>query len=662
MHDVQIAVYLKDYLPLLGVSLISYLLVNELYIFKNDELIKYSSFRIFTESVKTAVFTMAFLVVALNFLKANYRYSRIFEGIFAILLALMIFILRSLTKKILVNYLQKTGAVEKILIVATAENVSDVIQKSVKDYDWRNRVVGVLLDAEELPEGKIDLAGYQLLGSTEQIDTALLNVDYDSVLLAVESNRQEKRKWISYFQDLGKVIHVYIREYDYYDSYKNLDSIGDMAVVSYRAVSPVPKRQLILKRIIDLVLAFLLLPLYLLLYLLVLLFTSLESPGKVILPRVRVGKNNIRYYQYRFRVYRLDARERLRQGLSPFTGIGKFLRMTHLDGAPMILNILGGDMSFVGPKAPNLTKWMRMNKMERNALSMKPGVMGYWSIRSQLDVIREEDQKYITGWNILRDFSIFVLMVFRYLTHQSLRIDGDTHIEEELAFCDELNSEERSVEYRRDLYEKKQPLLFRFIKRSFDIVVSGVALILLGIPMILIALLITIDDGGNPIYKHRRVGKDGKYIDIYKFRSMVLNAGDLESLLNEEQLEQYRREFKVDNDPRITKIGNFIRKSSIDELPQLINILKGDLSIIGPRPLLKEELFENYTDEEVAKFLSVMPGLTGYWQAYARNNATYETGERQKMEMYYVDHQSLWLDIKIFFKTFTSVLMREGVK
>ena len=177
----------------------------------------------------------------------------------------------------------------------------------------------------------------------------------------------------------------------------------------------------------------------------------------------------------------------------------------------------------------------------------------------------------------------------------------------------------------------------------------------------IISILVKAEDGGNVFYKHNRIGMNGKKIGVYKFRSMKLNADKLEDVLTPEQLEEYKREFKIENDPRITKIGNFLRKSSLDELPQLINILKGDLSVIGPRPIVEPEL-QRYNEADRRKFLSVKPGLTGYWQAYARNNATYESGERQKMELYYVDHACVWLDIKILFKTVISVLKRDGAK
>ena len=177
---------------------------------------------------------------------------------------------------------------------------------------------------------------------------------------------------------------------------------------------------------------------------------------------------------------------------------------------------------------------------------------------------------------------------------------------------------------------------------------------------IILAIIIKLSDGGSIIYSHTRVGYRGKKVSIYKFRSMKTNAGELEKILTPEQLEQYVKEFKIDNDPRITKIGSFLRKTSLDELPQLFYILKGDLTLVGPRPIVEKET-EIY-GKEIAKLLSVKPGLTGYWQAYARNNATYESGERQKMEMYYVEHCSLWLDLKIIIRTFFSVIKEEGAQ
>lgn len=139
---------------------------------------------------------------------------------------------------------------------------------------------------------------------------------------------------------------------------------------------------------------------------------------------------------------------------------------------------------------------------------------------------------------------------------------------------------------------------------------------------------------------------------------MVSNAEELIAHFTPEQRREYEENFKLENDPRITKIGNFLRKSSLDELPQLLNILNGTLSIVGPRPVVPAEL-EKYGSMQ-DKFLSAKPGLTGYWQANGRSETTYD--ERIEMELYYVDNCSFWLDLKIIFKTVAVVLTAKGAK
>lgn len=202
---------------------------------------------------------------------------------------------------------------------------------------------------------------------------------------------------------------------------------------------------------------------------------------------------------------------------------------------------------------------------------------------------------------------------------------------------------------------------YLFIKRLFDFLASLVALILLSPLMLILAILVYLDDPGKVFYGHLRIGKNGKPFKVWKFRSMYMNADKMIDLLTPEQAKQYYTEFKIDNDPRITKIGNFLRKTSLDELPQLFNVLCNDMSLVGPRPLIESEIQTYYADM-YDTLLAVKPGVTGYWQAYARNNATYQSGERQKMEMYYVHNASLWLDIKILFKTIGSVLKKQGAQ
>ena len=211
-----------------------------------------------------------------------------------------------------------------------------------------------------------------------------------------------------------------------------------------------------------------------------------------------------------------------------------------------------------------------------------------------------------------------------------------------------LETTKRRTESKKEIY--------KIVKRGMDIFIASISLVLLLPLFLIITIAIKLDSKGKVIFKHKRIGKDGKEIYIYKFRTMVENAQDLIKSFTPEQMKEFKENFKLEKDPRITKVGNFLRKTSLDELPQLINILKGDLALIGPRPVINDEL-EKYSTNK-SKFLSVTPGLTGYWAANGRSNTTYE--QRMTMELYYVDNISLKLDAEIFAKTVVSVLKREG--
>ena len=161
---------------------------------------------------------------------------------------------------------------------------------------------------------------------------------------------------------------------------------------------------------------------------------------------------------------------------------------------------------------------------------------------------------------------------------------------------------------------------YRYIKRFMDVILATIALVVLSPIFLIIAIAIKIESKGPVFFKHTRIGKNGKIIKLYKFRSMVINAEELIKSFTPEQMKEYKENYKLTNDPRITKIGKFLRKTSLDELPQLLNIIKGDLSIIGPRPVVTDEL-EKY-GANTKKFLSVTPGLTGYWAANGRSCTT----------------------------------------
>ena len=218
-----------------------------------------------------------------------------------------------------------------------------------------------------------------------------------------------------------------------------------------------------------------------------------------------------------------------------------------------------------------------------------------------------------------------------------------------------------NIDDRKNTKQKSGKIVYRFIKRIIDILGALFGLIVL-IPTTIVLYIIRKilkEDDGPLFYEHLRYGKIGKMFRIYKFRSMCMNADEkLKEYLenNEEARNEFEKYQKLSNDPRITRLGNFLRKTSLDELPQMINILKGDLSFVGPRPVVKKEI-ERYGKNK-DKFLSVKPGLTGYWQVNGRSNTTYE--ERINMELYYVDNCSLWLDAKIFIKTFITVFKKEG--
>lgn len=205
---------------------------------------------------------------------------------------------------------------------------------------------------------------------------------------------------------------------------------------------------------------------------------------------------------------------------------------------------------------------------------------------------------------------------------------------------------------------------YEVMKRVFDFVCSLVVSIFALIPGLIIAAVIMVIDPGNPFYSQTRVGKNGKDIKVYKFRSMIKNADDLENVLTPEEYEEYLKEFKLENDPRLLPhgIGKFIRSTSLDELPQiLINIcMLGNMSVVGPRPILRDELEEMYTVTEQRQLLSVKPGLTGYWQAFARNRIGYEDHKRQRMELKYIKNRSARFDLKIIFRTISTVIGKKG--
>lgn len=223
---------------------------------------------------------------------------------------------------------------------------------------------------------------------------------------------------------------------------------------------------------------------------------------------------------------------------------------------------------------------------------------------------------------------------------------------------EDVTSVTNSVEKTR----KMEYIAYKIIKRTLDILVSIIGIILLMPITIAIWIAnIIVKDKGSIFFKQERIGKDGEFFKLYKYRSMVVEADDkLSKYLaeNEEAREEYKKYKKLKKDPRITKVGKFIRKTSIDEFPQFINVLKGQMSLVGPRPYLPREI--NDMGESFNEIIKVKPGLTGLWQVNGRSETTFE--DRLRIDKEYVEKKGLKLDTKIFIWTIGKVFIKEGAK
>ena len=235
----------------------------------------------------------------------------------------------------------------------------------------------------------------------------------------------------------------------------------------------------------------------------------------------------------------------------------------------------------------------------------------------------------------------------------------NSHVLNESITVDQImiktNNKEKSFVYSIERH------IYFSIKRLFDILCSLLGVLVM-IPVAIITKICYLISGDTKsiFYTQKRIGKNGKFIYIYKFRSMVWNADEvLKELLKQPKYKkEWKENQKFENDPRITKIGNFLRKTSLDELPQFINVLKNDMSMIGPRPLVEGELDDHNGNHEI--YERVKPGITGWWAANGRSATTYK--KRLELEYYYVENCSLLLDIKCIFKTIKAVLFKTGAK
>ena len=417
-----------------------------------------------------------------------------------------------------------------------------------------------------------------------------------------------------------------------------------------------------IRRIIDIILSLfgiiLLIPLTIIVF-----FQNIKHKenGPIFYVQERIGKNGKIFKMYKFRTMVNNADEILENMLKDeeikkeyetyrkfrndprLTTFGKFLRKTSLDEFPQFINVLKGEMSIVGPRPYLPEEKERMGTYYNYIIQHKPGITGVYQISGirnlKFDDRLDMDYKYHYRHSFKTDIRIAIItMLITFKRKGTFEIGGKA--------IDTIG------------YLSRQVTLF--FKRIIDIIGAIVGIIIL-IPLTAVVWIVNKlnKEDGPLFYSQERIGKDGKHFKMYKFRSMVVDAEEkLEILLKEN--EDLRKEFeetrKLKNDPRITKIGKFLRKTSLDEFPQFVNVLKGEMSIVGPRAVIDGEI-EKF-GEHKKEVLSVKPGVTGYWAANGRSDTSYE--ERVELETYYANNMSIPLDVTILAKTVVSVVKKEG--
>lgn len=652
----------SDYMILFLLIFIIYILINST-IIKNIEFINRDITREIIETVKMIIYISVLAMVCLFFLKNSANYSRSMMFIFMCVSCPSMFIGRMLLKWGLNIAYSSDRYKEKVVIISDSLHIEETMS-GIKDDD-NFKIIGIVLsDCSEIGD---EYYGVEVIADKDSYIQSIEKREVDSVFLSVNSLDTEiSAEMISALQSIGKNVHVRLTEYELCDGYKQFKKMGSYATVSYMSSKNMMFYQVVIRRIVEVVIGLAGCLLTIILMPFIGLGMLIESPGKMIISNIRIGRNGRRYLQYKFRTMKMNAQKCVNNHENPYMVTGRILYKLNLDKLPQFYNLLCGDIGLVGPQSPSVVQYMNYAPAQKRKLTIKPGVIGEWSFRPKAyEQIAATSESYDMPYdkNIKGDIKRIVMAIGRCVVYHPKHIIKQWEIEEQIGIINEIIENKAAYQYDQSAYTITNTMgrkIYLIIKRMFDIILSVIGLIVLSPIFLVVIICIISEDGGNPFYGHVRIGKNGKKIRIYKFRSMKNIDVDIEKILTPEQLLQYRTEFKIDNDPRITKVGNFLRKSSLDELPQLINILKGDISIVGPRPIVEKEI--KIYGKDTAKLLSVQPGLTGYWQAYARNNATYESGERQRMEMYYVEHQSLWLDIKIIFKTFGSVLKGSGAQ
>ncbi len=384
--------------------------------------------------------------------------------------------------------------------------------------------------------------------------------------------------------------------------------------------------------------------------------------GPIFYTQERIGKDGKIFKMYKYRTMGLDADEKLEKILEDdkrkeeykkykklnndprITKTGAFLRRTGLDELPQMLNVFKGEMSIVGPRPYMPVEQAEMGTYYSYIIQHKPGITGISQIsgKARMEFVdrMDMDLRYHYKRNFLLDIKIALITMLVTLKRRETYTDVGIQV--------------------NDLAEEISKKLTLATKRLIDICGALVGIAILLPLTVVVAIINFVNKENGPLfYSQKRIGKDGKYFKMYKFRSMVVGADEILKKLLEEN-EDLRKEFeetrKLQDDPRITKVGRFLRKTSLDEFPQFINVLKGEMSLVGPRAVIDGEI-EKF-GEHKEEVLRVKPGITGYWAANGRSNTSYD--ERVEMETYYANNISILLDIQILFKTVISVIKKEG--
>lgn len=318
------------------------------------------------------------------------------------------------------------------------------------------------------------------------------------------------------------------------------------------------------------------------------------------------------------------------------TRIGHILRKTSLDELPQLWNILRGEMSFVGPRPVVQEELEYFGEDGELLLMAKPGVTGYWQVHGRGDSTYESGERQ--------------KLELYYVKHRGLLMDAGIL----------LRTIPVVLSTRGGVLKPFQGRAYHGAKRVCDVLLSAVLLALLSPVLAVAALLIKSEDGGPVLHRRYCVGEKGKPYIMFKFRTMIVDADNHLDAFSAEQLAQYMQGVKIEDDPRITRIGRVLRSTSIDELPQLLTVLKSDMSLIGPRPVIEREAAAY--GEQREKLLSCKPGITGLWQVEGRGTVPYLSEEAKRLQLEYVERQGFMLDLYILIETIKVVLSRKGAR